>query len=69
MKRLASEVQASAKKRAKLASTSSSQSSEKFTNAEAIQTVLQAHDSDILIQGIIACMQLRIIIDTVIFQG
>ena len=56
MKRLVSDEQEPAKKRAKTAPISSSQNTQKFTNAEAIRTVLHAQNSDVLTQGMNACM-------------
>ena len=56
MKRLVSDEQEHAKKRAKTAPMSSSQNAQKFTNAEAIRTVLHAQNSDVLTQGMNACM-------------
>ena len=53
MKRLVSDEQEHAKKRAKTAPMSYSQNAQKFTNAEAIRTVLHAQNSDVLTQGMI----------------
>jgi len=70
MKRSANDEQERPKKRAKLPSTSSSQTTQKFANADAIRTTLRAQNLDVLAQGTNACLYFPVSdVDSIITQG